>query len=253
VTSSRDFSDPLKEEILTQMADTFFRPRKEVERGMDLVQEYARILKRSRGRLEATAALLHRLLLSTDNMRVLFGLLGVDARPYLTGEAPSASALRRPRPFAWSARNRYLKVVRETYAALKVERDRYMEGERRDGGGGSPPVYYRLVEEICRQVNQHVHRINSEISPSDTLQFVKRLDPEREERERITGATGNLYAHGMESRFCYRPIPFASLEIPAYPPLPSVEKARPILSRFARTCWRQAPGEVRRRLAAMKP
>ena len=62
MAAPKDFSDPLREELLNQMADTFFRPRKTLEEEMDRVVDYAKRLRRRQLDVEGCASLLHHLL-----------------------------------------------------------------------------------------------------------------------------------------------------------------------------------------------
>lgn len=254
MAASKDFSDPLREEVLIQMADTFFRPRKALEEEMDGVLDYAKRLRQRQVQVEGCASLLHHLLVDPQEVEAFWALLDVDTRALYTDIPPRVDCVPHRSPLALTARRRFAKWVERIYGALRAERDVYMNGPPRPGaeaGDREPIVYFRLVETMTDLVNEHVRRLNRSGSLSTALQTAKQFQPTQVDRERITGATSELFAPGFEERLCYRPIDFGALGIKAFPMLPDWKTNQKRLDPFLDGCYRKHAGQIRRRMAAL--
>lgn len=255
MASAMDFSDPLREEMLSQMADTFFRRRRGLEREMDLIHEAAERLRRRQQTVEECAALVHHLLVEREEAEAFWKRLGVEAAPFFTDRAPGRERISSARPFALGPARRYRKWVERAYRQLRRERDAYMDGEGPGGPGddaSEPAEYYRLLEEMTRLVNEHIRDTNQGCRVSTTLQTAKQFDPQKMDRERTTGATSELFAPGLDDRLCFRPLDFEALGLQPFPAIPPWGDAERRVKGFLGQCFRRHRSEIRRRTAALR-
>ncbi|HDI59548.1 MAG TPA: hypothetical protein ENF48_04185 [Desulfobacteraceae bacterium] len=242
----------LADEFLVEVAGSFFGARCKLDAMIEAFEGAVARLRREAGRVAAAAAALGTVLIDAAAVEALFQRLGVDPRPFTAtaGKAP------RPRirvPFLWGRRRRYRAVVAEAYRDLAAAVARYRDGEPEasvSGDDGDHPVYYRLVEEMARLINDRIEAVNRNCVPSEMLQYVKQFDPAKIEREGITGGGGGNC--GLDERLCYKPLDFDSLDLPSFPILPSAEQARETLRQSADAVYRAHPEAVARLLEGLK-
>lgn len=236
---SDDFSDPLVEEILTDVAGTFFEKRRQLDDKIDLFYSYVKDLQRKETDVRSAAAFLNHLLLRGRQAPAFYKTLGVeDALFTAAGTEPAPAALA-GMPFAFGIRARFVKLVVNAYTVLQKSCGAYLHGH----GGPDPTaqpapvdVYYDLVLEMHRLVNAEICRVNDSVSPSCTLQFAKRLNPQAAQKEKITG--GGAAVRSLDEKLCYRTIELDALSLKKYPELPETGSVLPALERFCKALYK---------------
>ncbi|MFZ0242046.1 MAG: hypothetical protein WAL90_10405 [Desulfobacterales bacterium] len=250
---SDDFSDPLVEEILTDVAGTFFEKRRQLDDKIDLFYSYAKELQLKETSVDSAAAFLNHLLLQGRQAPAFYKMLGVEESFFTAAGTRSMPAAPACMPFAIGARARFVKLVVSVYAALQHSCAAYLHGRSSPEPTAEPQptaAYYDLVVEMHRLVNAEISRVNDSVSPSCTLQFAKRLNPQATQKERITG--GGAAVQSLDEKLCYRAIELDSLSLKKYPELPEAGTVLPALERFCNTLYKMHGQEIKAIVAEMK-
>jgi hypothetical protein len=261
----------LADEFLADVASSFFDARRKLDAMIEVFGAAVSRLRRQAGRVAAAAAVLRSVLVDPAAAEALYRRLGVDPAPFAVAAGPGRlDEIRGPSlwgrrrryravvaeirgPSLWGRRRRYRAVVAEAYRHLAAAVSRYQDGPPETaeaGGDGAPPVYYRLVAEMARLINDQIETVNRNRAPSEIIQYVKQFDPAKIEREDITGGGGGNC--GLDDRLRYKPLDFDGLDLPLFPALPSPDQAREALRQTADAVYRSYPEAVARLLEDLK-
>jgi hypothetical protein len=235
----------LADEFLADVATSFFDARCQLDAMIETFEAAVAQLRREAGRVTGAAAVLRTALITDAAVEALFHELGVDAAPFATGAAPEQIRWIRV-PSLWGRRRRYRAVVGEAYRRLAAAVSCYQDGPSAEAGSGEDDgahaIYYRLLEEMARLINDRIAAVNRRCVPSEMLQYVKQFDPAKVEREGITGGGGGN--GGIDDRLCYLPLDFPALQLPVFPRLPPPQEAREALCQAADAVYRDRPEAV---------
>lgn len=242
-----DFGDGLVEEVLTDVAQTFFGSRRELDDMIGILNDYAGRLRNFGAAIEARAGLINHLLIRQETAREFYRRIGVENPSIYLGGRLSNLSLPDRIPFALTRRSRFTQWLCLAYARLHQGVALYSRGGGEEAYGDAvspePGVDYRLLEKMCELINRKIRSVNEGISPASVLQYAKGFDTESEARARITGATSGEYAHIDEKFRCPR-IEFNMLDLKEFTPLPPPEKVRGRIERFSKDCFRIAGSEI---------
>jgi len=233
-------ADELASEVISEAAQTFFGQRKALEEELDRFMSRSRQVLELGKRAMGEQNVLHGVLLDAETIQAFYADLGLSAPPPPPREEIARSV---SKPAAWTLHGRYSKLLFSAYSRTHTEVDAYLHGGYRDdpthpnrkiGFSG-----YLYLVEWAEKLNHTITRLNTEQSPGEVLQFVKRLDARSCTMEKAAGASCEI---GRDRGMLFTCIDFASLclpILPEYPPPASVEK---IIRQFAkRTCARREP------------
>jgi len=250
-----EYDSPLTEEVLRDVAQTFFGTRKRLDDMIDILEAFARILRKKAALVQRQAGLLHYLLVTDTLAARFYEAVGAGDPGDLSGCRPPDPLPPRQIPFAFSDRGRFVKMVVDQYLFLHRACREYQ------CSSANPLVDVRREEEACvdarlvkavwELVNQKIREVNEESSPSAVLQYAKGLDARGEKQSRVAGATVGEYA-GMDQKFVYRPIALDQMGLKQFPDLPKLEACRPKIKRFCKSVYPQIRREVGRRLRRLK-
>ena len=241
---TKDFGDSLVEEVLTDVAESFFGARKELDDLSELFMAYVDRLHEAARHVETHAGRLNHLLARDDLRRDFYGMLGVEhPNPYY--HSPFKPEDRRMSiPFAMTKRGRYIKLVIQCYADLQRVSETYIKGPAADDDGtGEPPVYYHLVRSMCELINEKVCRLQNGMSQACVLQYAKKFDIQHAQQAKVTGATAGTYAH-MDSKFECQPIDFVQLDLVQFPEFPKADDVKPDIVSFCKKHYPAIRAEV---------
>ena len=239
-----EISKALREEALSEMAESFFGARKEVETEKDLFLVRAGRV-RDKGRLALDrAALLHALLLDGAAAPAFYAVLGVEPGPLLSLVDPQRARLFLARPIALTRRSRYASYVLDAYSVLHDACDDYLHGSTFEDTEHPErkvqTMSYLELRAWCDQINAEVRRINERMPPSLVLECAHGLDVEAVAKEEVTGATLDGFAGELDRGLAMTPVDFAALSLPDLPELPAAGSAAKRVRRFARDLYDQA-------------
>ncbi len=250
-----DYDSPLTDEILSDVAQTFFGARKKLDDMIDILDGYVDVLRRKAEAVQQRAGLLHYLLVDEQWVPRFYAALGVDDPGDLSGCSPPAPLPRVRIPLALTGRGRFAATVADRYRRLaKACREYHCSSANPLAAADSPEeacVDVRLVNAMRDLINEKIHAINEESSPSVVLQYAKGFDAQGEKRSSVAGATAGEYA-GMDQKYVYLPIPVERMGLKRFPELPRLERCRTNIKRFCREVYPQIEGEAARRLKQLK-
>ncbi|MFZ1953940.1 MAG: hypothetical protein WAU34_00525 [Desulfobacterales bacterium] len=235
-----DFIDPLVEEILTDVAGSFFENRRLLDEKIDLFHSYVQALHFKETEVRNAAALLNYLLLRGDQVPAFYEMLNVEETLLTAAGAVVPQNAQLCMPFAIGFCTRFVKLVCNAYDALQKSCAVYLHGRSKADMTANPDptkAYYYLVLEMLRLVNQEINRINASISPSCALQFAKKLNPQVVQKEQITGG-GASDTRSLDDKLCYTTIDLEALSLKRYPELPEIGTVLPEIKRFCETLCR---------------
>ena len=240
--------EPLVDDILYDVAESFFEKRRLLEAKIDLFHEFVSDLKRMAAGIQFRAALLNLLLVDDRQADAFYRMLGIEGEAFLAAKLTDPRSSLSHIPFGFSFVNRHTKIVCEVYTILREDIHHYLNGrpqpQKKAEHLKMDPVYYRLIVKMHQVLNREIDRINASVSPSSTLQFAKEFKPDVLVKEKVTGG-GITDATALDDKLCYRPIDFSSLGLPAFPPLPSLDDVRPSIKSFCQKLCRRYPKELK--------
>jgi hypothetical protein len=249
-----DFIDPLVEEILTDVAGSFFEQRRQLDAKIDLFHSYVQALRLKEAEVRNPAALLNHLLLRGHQAPAFYEMLKVKGSLLTAAGAAVPQNAQLCMPLAVGFCTRYVKLVCNAYDALQKSCVVYLHGPSRADMTANPDptkAYYDLVLEMHRLVNQEINRVNASISPSCALQFAKRLNPQMVQKEKVTGG-GASDARSLDEKLCYAPIDLKALSLAKYPDLPEIGTVLPEIKRFCETLCRAHGRHIKEDMADLK-
>lgn len=226
-----EWGDALVEEGLREAADTFFGTRKALDDEIDFFKSRVGKLADKAREIRSWFAGLNCLLGGEDNFRTLFDALGVKlADESLYSQRVCSLQFRRPRGF--TRKGLYAKTVWEVYEALARQVEAYMHGvpfhDPAHPGRVLVSLNHAQVFRHCADINERIRGINESNRPSESLGFVRRMNPGERDRENITGGGGQTW--NLDRDLAFAPLDFDALELPVFPDLPMDDTARQTLS-----------------------
>jgi hypothetical protein len=249
-----DFINPLVEEILTDVAGSFFETRRQLDEKIDLFQSYVQALHRKEAEVRNSAALLNHLLLQGHQAAAFYETLHVEGSLFTEAGAVIPQNVQLCKPFAIGFCTRFVKLVCNAYGALQKSCAVYLHGRSKADMTANPDptkTYYYLVLEMHRLVNQEITRVNASISPSCALQFAKKLNPQMVQKEQITGG-GASDVRSLDDKLCYATIDLETLSLKKFPELPEIGAVLPEVKRFCETLCRTHGRNIKEVMSDLK-
>jgi hypothetical protein len=242
VSDINDFADQLQADVISDMAESFFGDRKELDNALEafalMVEEFMPVIET----LFRAAATLRLLLLDEATADAFCKDLGLD--PCRIPPSEEASILvRESLPFALTAKGRYVACVEAAYQGLFDAIRDYLHGhsynDPKRPGRKRMTMHYKRLEEIADIINEKIHKANNDRSVSSVLREVKNMNPEQMEREDLLGNVSYCKGEGLDRDMCFMPIDFDGYRFPEVVELPPVNEIRPALKRFCKRVYSQ--------------
>jgi hypothetical protein len=249
-----EFSDALAEEVLSDVAATFFGARRNLDAAIELFEGYVQALKKKGDSVSARLRFLNHLLLEDAEREAFFRAMHVQCAEAMRASGVCGKALPEKAPAALSARGCYVKLVSRSYRALFKDWCDYV-GESPEPPRNCPSaqapvdVSYRLVENMSRMVNEMIRKVNTGMSMTGVLQYAKRLQPDLLEKEALTGGGLGAPVQLRPPASPYRPIVMETLGLVQYPVFPAPEKINERLTAFCESLYSRHKSAVKTMLA----
>jgi len=246
-----DLNDALVNETMSEIADNFFGARIRMEQQMELLESFAEQLRKNEQKLKEQLASLCHLLLGQENAQALFKDMEVDSA-FLTPDLAVPESFCLPYlSMVITEKGEYVRYVLHVYNLVQKECRYYMNGKKHLYVKDEDPVYYQMVEKMCDIVNLEIRKNNREGEPGSLLQYTKRFDPLAMSNERIIGGGGSGY-EGLNKRMSFQPVDFTSFHLTAYPLLPKIEMAEPVIKKFCKSLYKKEKTTIKALLAGLK-
>jgi hypothetical protein len=244
------FTDGLVEEGLKDAAETFFGARRDLEKEIERFESRVEELRRVYQRLSLRYATLSGLLGDREALKRFWQTLGVFGPGSEVPEpAPDGEAEPIAVPWGITRASRYAKTVYRTYERLERVVREYMDGvykkDPETPGRKVKTVHYNGMLQWSLELNRKIARVNRLHSPSEAMQFAKRLDAGAQMRENVAGAP---MRYTMDRDMSFSPVDFDAAGLPRWPELPRAIAVRKVILRFAEQHCREAPNRARQAL-----
>jgi len=252
MAGQKDFFDGLHDETMLVMAENFFSRRKEMDEWLECFSALA-----GEVRAAGTLALgywrtLLLLLADGGDALKLLEKAGMDA-PALVREAGAQEPARMTIPFALTVGARHRKSVRRAYLAARQATLSYLEGTcKADPSNPARKIVtpnYCGLRDLAEKINKEARMLNSGMSPSSMLAYVKSLDPAEVERESHAGGFTGEDMGGLDRDMAVKSVDFEGLGLPVLACPAPLEEMGPALDAAARSVLRERRPEA---IAALK-
>ncbi|WP_316900638.1 hypothetical protein [Pseudodesulfovibrio indicus] len=243
-----DFADQLQQDVVSDMAESFFGSRKELDNALEaysgMIRDFLPVVEQLY-RAEATLRLL---LLDEEEADECFRRLGID--PASMPQAEGAGILSRESlPFALTGKRRFTACVLDAYEQLRKAAQDYLHGQYYDDpvqkGRKRLTMHYRRLEAVADYINEKIRKANEESSVTSVLREVKRLNPVQMEREQIMGDIYLKEGCGLDNDMCFVPIDFKGYQFPDVADLPPMNDVREPLENFCAELYARRREEAR--------
>ncbi|MFO7965224.1 MAG: hypothetical protein R6U50_14970 [Desulfobacterales bacterium] len=230
MSSTKDMSDSLVEEILTEVATKFLDERKRVEEQLRAFESYLSQLKSIGRCVVKRAASLNYFLLNREGAADFYRCIGIEDHPFIDVKGRLEKGIGPPpMPFAILKKHKYTRLVKAIYTTLKSDVDAYLYGkpdddQRRFTEEEQIPVNLRMVLTMADLVNENIMKLTDGKSPSSVLQYARSLNPEILEKEKITGAVSSEYTSRLDQKLAYQTIDKDRLPIDRFPEMPGLDR-----------------------------
>ncbi|MFW5486974.1 MAG: hypothetical protein ACNI3A_00870 [Desulfovibrio sp.] len=236
-----DFSQALYDEVMGEMAGTFFGTRTRMEELTQALQSMAEHLAPLAAGVVYRGQTLHWLL---PDVGPFYKLLGMEtenearlASLFTPGET-MRPALPCGLPMAFTEAGRYAKTVFLAYEFLFKDADAYMHGvysQHPDKPGRKLlSLHFLQVRDFCSKLNARIREVNTFQTPSGALQSMRTLQPEELDKQRLSGATLADYSQHLDEEMALPEVDFAQLNLPEFPDLPKPDDIKSALVNMAR-------------------
>jgi hypothetical protein len=247
MSSHKNFSDSMAEEVLTDMADTFFGARKELEHTIKAFQSLVETLREKETEVDAGAGFLNHLLLYGRAGSDFYTSIKVDTPSILLESKIPDQTLLPKVPFALTSKGKFIKLVLRAYDALQEACDEYINGKYYKDPEEEVKrvtVHYKQIKIMCEIINEDIQKINRNLNPACVLEYAKGLDYETREKERITGGTLDGYTCSIQEKLEYKPIDFDSLHLKEYPALPKKDSVISEIRSFCKKIYSKNKADI---------
>lgn len=236
----RDIADQLQQEVVSDMAESYFGARKELDdkiAGFNfMVQEFRSLVPR----LSQAAARLNHLLLDKRTARDFYIALDIVPSCIPAGD-DEVSPFFDKLPWALTGSGRYVRCICRAYDLLQKAADDYLNGHYYPDpdvpGRKRLTIHYLRLRALAEHINDEVERVNTEMSPSGTLRYVKRMDPEQSEREDVIGAACLTEGCGLDADLEFQGVDFKGLNLPVVQDLPRLSMVKPAITQFCKRIY----------------
>ncbi len=236
-----DLSDMLAEEVLGDMAGSFFGARVEIDEMIELFEEFVEALREKSEQVSKKAGLLNTLLIDLSTAEKFYSRLKVDPGNLPEKKAYSKEVLPEKWPFGFTEKSVFTKLFLFAYECTQKACRDYVRGGKAASDSKKEDlkssVNYTMLVNMCRIINEKIKEVNKR-SAVCTLQYTRQLKPEILEKEYITG--GGLAEPGCEDldhKMEFRPLDFESYNLDQYPELPKLDQVKSDITFFAKQLY----------------
>ena len=252
MTDFKDYADELQQEVVSDMAETYFGARKDIDDMLEVFEKMVGQLRQQESHLSQAAARLHCLLLDRETAEAFYEALGVapSSVPY-TDETPKPFFDKFP--FAFTGAGRYERCVFRVYELLQKAVDEYVNGRYFDDpeqpGRKRLTVHYLRLKTLADYINEEMDRVNK-TAVSGALQFIKTMDPEQMQHEGMMGEAVKGTDH-IDQDMRFSPIDFELLGLPVFRDLPPLYAVREPIKGFCEKLYKKRRESIARAMRSL--
>lgn len=250
-----DFANQLQQDVVSEMAETYFCTRKNLDDMIVAFNLMALEFKAMVPKLSQAAARLHLLLLDHATARDFY--IALDILPSCI---PFNDEVPRPffhsLPFAFTSLGRFERCVCRSYDLFQKSADEYLNGryfnDPERPGRKRLTVHYIRLKALAEHINEEVIRVNENLSPSGTLRYVKGMDPTQVAKEKILGEACLIEDCALDRDLRFEPIDFAALELPVVQDLPSLRTVKCAICDFCKAIYPSRKADILKAMISLR-
>ncbi|TIH13433.1 hypothetical protein D0S45_15060 [Marinifilum sp. JC120] len=249
----KDLTDALTDEVLSDMADSFFGARVDVDDALEFFHEVSEKLHVKLYQVFQACALMEKICLGPDGFNDFWVCTGMSRDRFYSPAGVECAPIMDKPPFAFTGRGEYTKWLGIAYDMLAIAIDEYMHGSIKDDGNGrkmrtvNREDFFRMAEEI----NIKIEKVNKNVTASDVLQFTKSLDPESVHKENIAGCIGPE-CKVIDDEMAFTVITIKDIDFPQFPDLPVRKEVASYISGYCSQVWTRDKVRVRALLGELR-
>lgn len=243
----KEFADNLQRDVVSEMAEHYFGARKDLERMIEVIDQWVGELKEMEKRVLAAAGRLHHLLLEEEIVREFY--IALDILPSCVppfDSSPPEPVLEKV-PFAFTLKGRWTKCVRRAYGELQAEVDEYINGRYYSDKQGRKrlTLHYLRLKAMTEYVNDQVEHINKDMAPSEALRYIRSMDSEHVSKEKLVDPCVPEEGCGIDDQLRFRPFDFDSFGLLEIQDLPHPAKVEKDITEFCSAVYPRRKDEIR--------
>jgi len=247
VSSMKEFADNLQRDVVSEMAEHYFGARRDLEKMIEVIDQWVGELKQMEKRVLAAAGRLHHLLLEDEVVRefyIALDILPSCVPPY--DSSPPEPVVEKV-PFAFTLKGRWTKCVRQAYAKLQAEVDEYLNGRyfSDEQGRKRLTLHYLRLKAMTEYVNDQVERVNKDLAPSEALRYIRNMDSENLSKEKFVDPCVPEEGCGIDDQLRFRPFDFHSFGLLEIQDLPHPDKVSQDIAAFCDAVYARRKDEIR--------
>lgn len=238
--------DALGEEVLSEMADSFFGARLAIDDEVELFHERSAALKLAGQRVLSLMKLFDDLLLEREFIESFWREIGVSLAVVEQANTMEARHYQGV-PWALTRKRRYIQLLERVYTALDVAAERYMNGTDYLRPGESRRlrlVGWNRYQQWAAEINARIDEVNANQSPSAVLGFARSLDTEGEARSRVAGAAIKGYVDAIDDSLSLKHVDGHDAGLGPLPDFPPLKQVKKILTRLGTYIYARYPDRV---------
>lgn len=250
------FADGLANEVLSEMADNFFGARREMDEQIEQFKKLVRELKKLQDQAEHFAEILHFVLLGEEGAVGFYEAIGLDAAQLPLCMECTIPPLLEGLPFAFTHKGRFRKLVILAYRNMRDNVEDYLHGheyaDRDEPRRRRVSVHYESLKRMEARLNLQIEKLNRQSSVSNTLQYVRGLNPAEQEREKIAGAPAFDDPQRLDSTFAYPRQDMSSEGLKSFPEFPAFKDVESEIRQFVDAFYARNKAAVRAMLRELR-
>lgn len=250
-----DLSDMLVEEVLSDMAGTFFGSRVEIDQMVELFEEFVRELKKKSEGIAKRAGLLNNLLIDSKTAADFYSLLKIEPQNLSDKKNYAKDILPEKMPLSLTEKSEFIKLMIFAYESLQKACSEYNQGNNftdYDNEEQNPSINYKMLQNICRIINEKIRDVNKR-STICTLQYTRQFKPETIEKENITGTGFSEFGcEDLDQKMKIKPLVFESYHIDKFPELPNLDQVKSQISDFAKQVYATRTSQVKKVISEIR-
>jgi len=255
MSNLKDFADQLQQDVVSDMAKSYFGARKDLDDVIEVFNEMVTEFKVMVPKLSQVAARLHMLLLDRQTARDFYITLDI-----LPSCIPFSDEVPKPffntLPFAFTQQGRFERCVLRAYNHFQQTADEYLNGryyeDPEQRGKKRLTVHYIRLKALVEHINEEVERVNSSRSPSGTLRYVKGMDPVQMEKEKILGEACIIEGCGLDRDLEFKPIDFDAINLPVVQDLPRLNMVKDTIRQFCKEIYPSRKEDIAQAMAFLR-
>jgi len=250
-----DFADDLQIEVVSDMANSYFGARKELDNALDAFTDMVKEFLPTVELLFRAASTLRSLLLDDQTVAAFCDALNLKETDILPAEGAPIETYQRL-PFALTGRGRYMKSVCMVYTMLCQRTDVYLHGRYFDDpdrkGHKRLTMHYERLQSLSEFINGKIDKVNNNITTTGILRKFREMSPDQVEREDTIGGVNLQDGSGLDKDLCFIPIDFEGYELPVVHDLPPVDIVRTTIRKFCGELYPARKAEALQALAVLQ-